>query len=523
MSVLGSSKVKLAVIILTVLLASVAVSFFTVIAVVGKRDIIFPGVRVADIELGGLSSDEAMTRLMEYNKQLGDKTITVIHANCSGQFKFKDIGCLINAEELVKRARLLGRQGFLLDQWLERRKLAVEGQEISLTVTADKKKLQQVLDEITKAVRVPPRDARLLVNPDDTVQIVESADGYGVDMEAAWNKLLDIAFNRDEAELPVKLVSVRPARTTENIRAMGINGVVAQFTTRFDLRKTNRVYNIKVAAQALDGQEVKPGQVFSFNKIVGPRSQEAGYKLAPTILNNEFIDSLGGGVCQVSTTLYNSLLLADVEIIERSSHSLVVSYVPLGQDAAVSYGGKDLRFKNNYDTSLLIKTKVVGNTITFKLFGDVKNKKYVKITNSTIKEYPYKIVTKDDLTLPKGSQTVKQKGVKGYKVVSQRQVYSGGLLIKKEKLPASLYNPLDQLILKGPGKTNASGKPQPRTVAPDDPPAPPANDDPPPVEPPVELPAEQPNEPPNEPGVAPGTGSPIEPPPVGDLTPGSGQ
>ncbi|MFZ5639784.1 MAG: VanW family protein [Bacillota bacterium] len=468
------SKVKLAVIAAAVLVISAAVSFFAAVAVMGKRDVIFSGVRVAGVELGGLKHDEALDRILEHGKALQNKTITVIHPGGRGEFKLKEVGIQIKAGELVEKARSLGRQGSLINQWRERRQIAAVGRDIPLAVTADKKKLQQVLDEITKAVRVPPRDALLVVDPDDTVRIIESADGYGVDIEASWKRLLEVSVSPDESELPVQMVAIRPVRTTEDVLAMGINGVVAKFTTHFDIRKTNRVFNIRVAAQALDGVEVEPGEVFSFNKIVGPRSQEAGYKLAPTILNNEFIDSLGGGVCQVSTTLYNTLLLADVQIIERSSHSLVVSYVPLGQDAAVAYGGKDLRFKNNYGTYLLIKSKVVGNSITFKLFGDVKNKKYVKIINTTLKDYPFKTIFEKDSTLPGGSRTVKQKGVRGYKVVSQRLVYSGGQLIKKEKLPASFYNPLAQIILEGTGRAAPAG-PRPGNNVPANPAAPPGS------------------------------------------------
>lgn len=469
-----SSKVKIAVIITAVLIMSVVASFVAAIAFIGSRDMIFPGVRVAGIDLSGLTKGEALARITDYERQLGDKAVAVTYSGGRGEFKLKEVGFRLKAEEMVEKARAQGREGFLLDQWLERRRLAETGREIPLAVAADKKKLHGVLNEITKTALIPPQDARLVINPDDTVQIFESADGYGVDIEAAWTRLMKIILSQDEMELPVQLVNVRPARTTEDVRAMGINGVVAQFTTRFDLKKTNRVYNIRVAAQALDGLEVKPGEVFSFNKIVGPRSQAAGYKLAPTILNNEFVDSPGGGVCQVSTTLYNTLLLADMQIIERSSHSLVVSYVPLGQDAAVSYGGKDLKFKNNYGTYLIIKSKVVGNAITFKLFGDIRNKKYIRIINNTIKEYPFMTKTKEDPNMPKGTQQIDQKGVRGYKVISHRLVYSDGQLIKRERLPVSLYNPLDQIILVGAGKAPANGSPQPRNV-PAKPPAPPGN------------------------------------------------
>lgn len=471
---LAVSKAKLAVIAAAVLIVSAAVSFFAAVAVMGKRDVIFPGVRAAGVDLSGLKQDEALDRIMAHGKLLQDKTITVTHPGGRGEFKLKEAGVRLNAGELLEKARALGRRGSLIDQWRERRQIAAFGRDIPPAVTADNKKLQQVLNEITKAVRVPPRDALLVVEPDDTVRVIESADGYGVDIEAAWERLLEVAVRRDESELEVRMVAIRPARTTEAVRAMGINGVVARFTTYFDIRKSNRVFNIRVAAQALDGLEVKPGEVFSFNKIVGPRSQEAGYKLAPAIFNNEFIDSLGGGVCQVSTTLYNTLLLADVQLIERSNHSLVISYVPLGQDAAVAYGGKDLRFKNNYDTHLLIKSKVVGNSITFKLFGDMKNIKYVKIFNTTLKEYPFETIFKKDPVLPWGKQSVKQKGVRGYKVVSQRLVYAGGQLIKKEKLPASFYNPLDQIILEGTGRAASTG-PGPGSSVPAQPAPPPGS------------------------------------------------
>lgn len=455
---MGGSKLKIAVILIGVLLISAIAAFGAAVYIMGQKDMIFPGVRVGGTELGGLTRQEALTKIKEYEKALADKTISVTYQGGGGAFRLHETGFRLAAEDMVAKAYVKGRRGSWLTQWRERQQLAGTLGDIPLAYTADKKKLHQALDEITKAVRVPPRDAVLAVNPDDTVQIIESTDGYGVDLEAAWDWLTKEAVAGSEMSL--KLVPVRPARTTEDVRAMGVNGLVTQFTTRFDLRKTNRVFNIKVAAEALDGLEIKPGQEFSFNKIVGPRSQEAGYKLAPAILNNEFVDSLGGGVCQVSTTLYNTILLADLQLVERSSHSLVVSYVPLGQDAAVAYGGKDLRFKNNYDTYLLIKSQLVGNSITFKLYGDQKNKKEVRIVNTVINDYPYETVTKQDTALAAGKQTVKQKGVKGYKVVSQKLVYSGGRLLKKEKLPASFYNPQDHIILTGPGGAAASSAPR---------------------------------------------------------------
>lgn len=149
--------------------------------------------------------------------------------------------------------------------------------------------------------------------------------------------------------------------------------LIAQYSTRFDSTQRNRTVNVRLAAKALDGKLLAPGEQFSFNKSVGIRIAEAGYKEALIIQGNKFIPGLGGGVCQVSSTLYNVVLLAHLKVIERHPHSLPVSYVPRGKDATVSYPILDLKFKNSTDRYLLIRSFVEGNTLTFKLFEKAKN------------------------------------------------------------------------------------------------------------------------------------------------------
>lgn len=136
----------------------------------------------------------------------------------------------------------------------------------------------------------------------------------------------------------------------------------------------------------------------------------------------------------------------------------MVSYVPLGQDAAVAYGGKDFKFKNNLSSWVVLKTEVVGNRLTVKIFGDTALKKDVRITNQILKTYPFKVVYKQDATMYKGKQVIKQKGVNGYKVASQRHIYVNGKEVRTEKLPSSYYKPLDQIILVGTKKVAAKTK-----------------------------------------------------------------
>lgn len=444
-----NAKVKTAILIIAVIIVSALVSFISVIAVIGSTDRIFRGISVKGVDLGDMSRDEAGKALAEYASVLAKKSVTVAFEGGSGKFTLSDVDLKVNAGAVVKNAWTVGRSGNFLQQWRERNRVARETLEIPLEFSISKEKLRGVLDNITREVRVPPRDARIVITPGDTVEIVESSAGTGVDLDAAYNDLQDIIREDEEPYIRLGLIEVQPAQTTEDIVNLRVNGLIARFTTNFDIKKTNRVYNIRVAAAALDGLILKPGEEFSFNKVVGPRSQEAGYKLAPTILNREFIDSLGGGVCQVSTTLYNTLLLADIDILERSSHSLVVAYVPLGQDAAVAYGGKDLRFRNNLSSAIVIKTSVSAGSLTFKLFADTSLKKSVKIINKTVKEYPFKIVYKNDPTLPKGQQKVDQKGVKGYRVTSSMTVTAPDGTTTKKTLSSSYYAPLDQIVLVG--------------------------------------------------------------------------
>ena len=143
---------------------------------------------------------------------------------------------------------------------------------------------------------------------------------------------------------------------------------IAQYSTHFDSTQVNRTENIRLAAKALDGKLLAPGERFSFNGSVGERTNEAGYKEALIIEGNTFIPGLGGGVCQVSSTLYNAVLLAQLEILERHRHTLPITYVPPGQDATVAYPVLDFKFRNSTDAYLLIRSFVDENTLTFQLY-----------------------------------------------------------------------------------------------------------------------------------------------------------
>jgi len=159
----------------------------------------------------------------------------------------------------------------------------------------------------------------------------------------------------------------KPIKLNLTVKAP-ISILIAQYSTEFDSTLVNRTENVRLAAQALDGKLLAPGERFSFNDSVGERTNEAGYKEALIIVGNAFTPGLGGGICQVSSTLYNAVMLAHLEILERHPHSLPISYVPLGQDATVAFPVLDFKFRNSTDAYLLIRSSTEGNTLTFQLY-----------------------------------------------------------------------------------------------------------------------------------------------------------
>jgi len=230
---------------------------------------------------------------------------------------------------------------------------------------------------------------------------------------------------------------------------MNVKGLLGSYTTRFDPSMTSRTYNVSVAAKAFDEMLVLPGHEVSFNKVVGPRSSEAGYKNAPVIVNNEFVDGLGGGVCQVSTTLYNAVLLANLDIVKRTCHSLPVSYVPIGRDATVVYDTVDLVFRNNTDSYLYLKTYIGSGQLTVKIYGNTDYKRDVTINTRITQEIEPQIIYETDPNLPLGEEVVKQEGSKGFRVAAERIVKKNGVVEKKEALPSSYYSPVNKIIAVG--------------------------------------------------------------------------
>ncbi len=255
----------------------------------------------------------------------------------------------------------------------------------------------------------------------------------------------------EEILLPVEFTS--PPVTDEQLKEQVFRDTLAAYTTYFNTdteNNKNRGINIGLAAKSIDGTILLPGEEFSFNKVVGPRTVDKGYKIAHIYVAGEIRDGTGGGICQVSTTLYNAVLRANLTVSERHNHMFTVGYVPLGTDAAVSYGYADLVFQNSTPYPIIISAKVIGNQVSMSIrsTNDYPEMK-VKIATKTLKKIPVKEQVFNDSSLPPGTVQVAEKGMDGYEVETYIRVFMGEVLIREEKLHKSNYQMLPRKIIRG--------------------------------------------------------------------------
>lgn len=440
--------------------------FWGVVAGQGASQRVFPGVSVQGVNLEGLTRDEAVDRLLALEKELRAREIEFALDGRKWPVTLAELGFSLDVEGMADEALKAGRDGVFIRQWLERRRLAREGSDIPLKATVDKARLAFVTEQLAGDMIRQPRDAGFRITADDRVVIVPGEEGQLMDTDRLYQDVLASLGWTYPHPIPLPVRRVPPEHTVKDIEAMGLTGLLASYTTSFDPSLVNRSYNISVAAAAMDNLLVPPGEVVSFNAIVGPRDSTAGYREAPIIIDNQFEDGMGGGVCQVSSTLYNAVLLANLEIVERANHSLPITYVPIGRDATVVYGAVDFKFKNNTERHIFIKQSIGQGRLTFKIYGDTTRQRRVEVHSWVTETIEPKVIREEDPNLNAGEEVVKQKGLRGYKARAERWVWRNDGTVVKEPLPSSHYRPLNRIIAVGTKPAPVTITPKPGTDVP---------------------------------------------------------
>lgn len=305
---------------------------------------------------------------------------------------------------------------------------------------------QTVYDTVGEAGS-PAVDAQFKANAGN-VEIVPHKDGTGPDVEALATSMRSVLLGDGERVVALRTTRVEPEITTEVAKEMGIKERIATYTTTYSSGNRPRVNNIHVLADMLDGTLVAPGETFSFNGTIGPRTTDKGFQAANAIVNGELVPQLGGGICQVATTFFNSIYESGLPVLERKNHSLYISSYPKGRDAAVSWSAPDLKFKNDTDKWVLIATGYSNSSVTISLYGTDPGYDVTSEVGSwtNIKDHPVEEV--EDDTLPEGSRVTETSGADGRTITVKRIVKKDGELVREDSF-RSVYRTKKEIVRVG--------------------------------------------------------------------------
>ena len=295
------------------------------------------------------------------------------------------------------------------------------------------------VEEIHNDIYRAPQDAYFTTDP---YMVYSHVVGVDFSVEEVVKMLTE---NPHEEEYSIKLTLTEPNITTNDIGYEAFPDVLSTFSTNYATSNRDRTTNLRLAAEKISGTVIMPGETFSYNKVVGKRTVEAGYKEAAIFSNGEVTDGLGGGICQISSTLYDSVLFANLEIVERRNHMFIPSYVDGGWDATVVWGSTDFKFKNNRNYPIKIELTVSNGVARATIYGVKTDDDYeISLETEFIKSIAYKTVYKSDSDYASG--TVIQSGKNGSVIDTYKVYRKNGQVVKREKITRDTYSAQNRII-----------------------------------------------------------------------------
>lgn len=451
-------------------LISTIITLFSLVSILGfttaLNNKIPTNVYINGIDVSDMTKDQTLRKLKsDFESRLNNTNILLSYGSSSWKLNCKSIAATYNYAKAIDKAMSIVRKtppstdsSVTTNSPITTDSSITTGSSITpvipkvnitLDLSYNKKSITDFLNKISPKINITPVNA-IMITHGKTFTITDGKKGIKLDVDLAFNRIVKaIATNSNSVikiTLPTKIVA--PKYTKDNL--LDVKDKLGEYTTTFNTSTIDRVTNIKVASNNINNIIVMPNEILSVNKTIGPRLETTGFKLAHVILNDRFVDGIGGGICQVSTTLYNAALLANLKIIERNHHSIPSTYVSVGRDATISGDSKDLKIQNNTKYPIYITNEVKGNHIKFAIYGknDFPGRK-IKITTQILSEKRPTTSYKHDSTLPKGEFKKDILPEPAYTVKSFREVYEKGKLIFKEELYTDKYPLINGVTLVG--------------------------------------------------------------------------
>lgn len=406
----------------------------------------------------GNSIDIANHLTKHYNLQKKNYSLTLKHGDKKWQFADEDFAVSSNIHTIIETAQKIAKKEDIEGKIKLIKNLKNSGNSLEVSFNHIFPYLDEKINCIIEEIEVLPVGSEIKFNPNaqEIFEITESVDGIKVDKDKLYEEINQQFLNKKKIVTSIPTVEVKAlVSKEENLK---LTNKIASFKTNVADSTGGRKHNVKLALDKFNGLVVKPGEIVSFNKLTAPHSSANGYKKATIIYNGRFVDGVGGGICQASTTLYNALLLAGVKILEVNKHSLPVKYVPLALDAMVAEHISDLKFQNTSDYPIFIKTSSNSESVSVEIFSHVlpDNITY-KTRSETIKKVPHlgdiiKVDDKKQFTdkvLFKGEFYRLSYPREGYEAKAYLQTIKDGKVIEEKEIRYEKYQPQNGIVIEG--------------------------------------------------------------------------
>lgn len=486
----------------------------------GSSNKILKGVYINNIYVGEMTKEEALEVIEKEVLELEQKKVRLRIENYSRKLSGKDLGInFVLVEEALNQAYDYGRDGNILINNYIIMFSKFKDKEFLIKISVNDELLDEVINNITQNVPSITNDdtyqieedkikiykghegikikkeelkdlvTNALVNNQEEIDIpTEISAAKRLDFNEIYNKIyvkvknaefsdgenfevtpeiygrefdIDSAVSKynalkDGENMEIEIKTIVPEVKVADLNTKLFKDLLAKYQTKYDTSYTNRVTNLKMAASKINGTILYPGEEFSYNKVVGERTEQNGFKKAHVFAGGRVVDGLGGGICQISTTLYNTVIMTNLDVTERKNHMMHTGYQPPGRDATVVYGSIDFKFKNNRELPIKIEMTVDKGMVTSYIYGVRKeNEPIVDIETVILKTIPYTTVREDDPTMDVGQTKVVQYPLNGYQVETYKILKDiNGNLISRTLISKDSYLQTSQIIKVGTNIVN---------------------------------------------------------------------
>ena len=473
-------------------------------------------VYIGDINVSNLSQEEAKEKIETWYKETALSNIELTYNELSENITIEQFDSTINSDELIKKACKIGKSGNIIKDNYEILFTLLFKNKIEMNIQLNNEKLDKKIEEINSKLPDALQKTNYYIEEDNLIikkgkkgiqinseelkkqlnEVIKKEENRKIiipvneilpeeiNIEKIYNEIkkdaqnayisqeplevhshvngVDFAISLEEAKnileeqkeeyvIPLKITI--PEITLNDLGKEAFPQILGTFSTTYNTSNQNRITNLKLASEKIDGTIILPGETFSYNKVVGERTIAKGYKEAAVYAGGKVVDGIGGGICQLSSTLYNSVLYANLEITSRSNHRFLTSYVTAGRDATVSWGTIDFCFKNTRSYPIKITSEVKNGVVTTSIYGIKEEKEYEVVIESKVTEViPYSTKYVKDSTLKEDEEEIVQYGANGAKSETYKIVKYNGIVVSREQISSDIYSPLERIVKKGTKK-----------------------------------------------------------------------